>query len=175
MNLICDLPALRSDSHDEQERVSEILKVCVISLGDERIFVELRHVREVFKLDSITPVPGMPTMLIGVANLRGTIVPLVDLKTMGNVSTPASQPYVVVIQSQKQYVGIVIDQVPEIRTLTTEDRVQPPMQTSMEHHPYLSGFYKSEHHIGGMLEVSRLLESVEGAMSQQPIARQDQC
>ena len=64
-------------------------RVCLITLGGELFAIDLRHVREVFELESITSVPGMPASLVGVANLRGTVVPLADLRPALGVSSAA--------------------------------------------------------------------------------------
>ena len=56
--------------------------MCVLTLGGEPFAVDLRHVSEVFEVESVTVVPGMPSLLTGVTNLRGTVVSLVDLRGM---------------------------------------------------------------------------------------------
>ena len=64
----------------EADKSAAPSRICLITLGGEFFAIDLRHVREVFELESITPVPGMPLSLVGVANLRGTVVPLADLR-----------------------------------------------------------------------------------------------
>lgn len=80
MNVPCDLPLLTSDAGLEQAKPTELRRVCLVVLGGESFAIDLRQVREVFELESMTPVPGMPASLVGVANLRGTIIPLADLR-----------------------------------------------------------------------------------------------
>src|SRR5438034_3364638 len=53
-------------------------RVCLITLSNSLFAIDLQSIREVFPVDSVTPVPGMPTVLTGVTNLRGIVVPLVD-------------------------------------------------------------------------------------------------
>src|SRR5688500_10835871 len=75
------------------------LRMCVLSLGDELFAVYLRNSREVFEVESLTTVPGMPSMLTGVTNLRGTVVPLLDLRASLGLSTAdAAMPFAVVIR-----------------------------------------------------------------------------
>ncbi len=122
--------------------------------------IDLSCVREVFKLESITPVPGMPAALVGVANLRGTIIPLADIRSTLGTSISAVQKYAVIVRHGAQQVGILIDDVPEIRTIDIDDLSAPSARDGSVDHPFLSGFFKTEHNVRGMLEVSRLLASV---------------
>ncbi|MGZ8423173.1 MAG: chemotaxis protein CheW, partial [Nitrospira sp.] len=57
-------------------------RMCVLTLGGEPFAIDLRHVSEVFEVESVTVVPGMPSLLTGVTNLRGTVVSLIDLRGM---------------------------------------------------------------------------------------------
>jgi purine-binding chemotaxis protein CheW len=136
-----------------------------MTLGGELFAIDLRHVREVFELESVTPVPGMPSCLVGVANLRGTVVPLADLRPQLGVSSTATQKYAVVVRHGAQQVGILIDEVPEIRTIHGDDLLAASAQGVTESRPFLSGLLKVEGRMSGMVEVSRLLASVEGAVN----------
>lgn len=138
-------------------------RVCLITLGGELFAIDLRHVREVFELEAVTPVPGMPSCLVGVANLRGTVVPLADLRPQLGVASTAAQKYAVVIRQGSQQVGIVVDEVPEIRTIHAEDLLAATARGVAESRPFLSGLLKVEGRMSGLVEVSRLFASVEGA------------
>jgi purine-binding chemotaxis protein CheW len=138
-------------------------RICLITLGGECFAIDLRHVREVFELESITPVPGMPQSLVGVANLRGTVVPLADLRPALGVAASTAPKYAVVVRQGAQQVGILIDEVPEIRTIHADDVLAASARGVTESRPFLSGLVKVEDRMSGMVEVSRLLASVEGA------------
>ena len=89
--------------------------MCVLTLGGEPFAVDLRHVSEVFEVESVTVVPGMPSLLTGVTNLRGTVVSLVDLRGMlGLTMDHAALPFAVVIRQGVRQIGLLVDHVPEI-------------------------------------------------------------
>jgi purine-binding chemotaxis protein CheW len=134
-------------------------------LGGEFFAIDLRHVREVFELESITPVPGMPASLVGVANLRGTVVPLADLRPSLGVPASATPKYAVVVRQGTQQVGILIDEVPEIRTIHPDDMLAASTRGVTDSRPFLSGLVKIEDRMSGMVEVGRLLASVEGSIN----------
>lgn len=140
-------------------------RICLMTLGGELFAIDLRHVREVFELESVTPVPGMPASLVGVANLRGTVVPLADLRPQLGMPAAAAPKYAVVVRHGAQQVGILIDDVPEIRSIHADDLLAASARGVTESRPFLSGLLKVEDRMSGMVEVSRLLASVEGAIN----------
>jgi purine-binding chemotaxis protein CheW len=136
-------------------------RVCLISIADELFAIDLRNVREVFELDTITPVPGMPTALAGVANLRGVVVPVVDLRLM--LGLPVSGPlrYAVAIRHGTQLVAVMVDRVPEIRTVQGDDFLPAPATGSGGLKPFVSAIVRVEDRIGGVVEVPTLMAFME--------------
>jgi purine-binding chemotaxis protein CheW len=163
MELPYELPLLSSDSETEQSQSSGLGKVCLIALGGELFAVDLRHVREVFELESVTPVPGMPASLVGVANLRGTIIPLADLRMSLRTSPSTAARYVIVVRHEAHQIGLLIDDVPEIRTISPDDVLDSSATGVNENRPFLSGLVRVENHVSGILELSTLIASVEVA------------
>ncbi len=147
----------------EQARSAVAARICLISLGGELFAIDLRYIREVFELESVTPVPGMPASLVGVANLRGTVVPLADLRPQLGVPVSALPKYAVVVRQGAQQVGLLIDDVPEIRTIGAADILAASARGVTEARPFLSGLIQVGSRMSGMVDVSRLLASVEEA------------
>jgi purine-binding chemotaxis protein CheW len=164
---IDELPRLHSDLLSEQAKFTESLRVCLVALGDETFAIDIRQVREIFEPKSITTVPGMSVALVGVTNLRGTIIPLADLRSALGVSTSVTPKYAVVVHHGTQQVGILVQEVPEIRTIQLDDLVAPSTPTAAEGRPMISAFFKSENKLSAILELSRLLASIEGTANDQ--------
>jgi len=165
---IGELPQLHSDSVLEQTKSTESLRVCLIALGKETFAIDLRQVREVFEPESITPVPGMPAALVGVTNLRGTIIPLADVRAaLGVVSVSVLPKYAVVVRHGTQQVGILVEDVPEIRTIQSDDLVACPVRTADERLPLFSRAFTTEKKLSSIVEVSRLLASLDGTVDGQ--------
>jgi purine-binding chemotaxis protein CheW len=162
MNSLQEFPPLVSDGEPEQGRTSSYWKVCVITLGDDQFAVDLRQVREVFKLTSVTPVPGMPDHLVGVANLRGVIVPLADVRPFLRLPPSGAHRYALVVSHGLQQIGLLIDDVPEIRTIHADDLVAPSAQHRTQGASFISSFFKTDTRPIGLFEVSRLVAMVEG-------------
>ncbi len=140
-------------------------RICLVTLGGELFAIDLRHVREVFELESVTPVPGMSSTLVGVANLRGTVIPLADLRPSLGIPSIASLPFVVVVRHGQQQVGILIDAVPEIRMIHPDDLLHATSRGLSESRPFLTGLAKIEERMSGMMDVQKLLACVEGVLN----------
>jgi purine-binding chemotaxis protein CheW len=130
-------------------------------MGGELFTVDLQHVREVFVVESVTPVPGMPSGLVGVTNLRGTVVPLLDLRQMFSLSTEATLRYAVVLKHGTWQVGVLVDTVPEIRTLFKDQFMPAPTGTGDGSNPFVSAVVKLEDRLRGVLEASVVLSHFE--------------
>lgn len=137
-------------------------RVCLITLSGCLFALDLQSVREVFPVESITPVPGMPSVLSGVTNLRGVVVPLVDVRSLLGLSTVGTPPkFGVVIHHGANQVGVLVDQVPEIRTVQQDQFLPAPQTGEAEARPFVSTILRIEDRLGGLLEVPTLLAHMD--------------
>ena len=141
---------------------SSTMRAAIISLGGDLFTIDLKNVREVFVVESITPVPGMPSGLVGVTNLRGTVIPLLDLRPMFALNSDATLRYAVVVQHGNWQVGVMVDTVPEIRILSKDQFFPAPTGTGEGAVPFVSTVVKLEDRLRGVLETSVMLSYLEG-------------
>ena len=138
------------------------MRAAIISLGGELFTIDLKSVREVFVIESITPVPGMPSGLVGVTNLRGTVIPLLDLRQMFALNQDATLRYAIVVKHENWQVGVMVDTVPEIRTLSKDQFLPAPVGSGEGAFPFVSTVVKLEDRLRGVLEASVMLSHFEG-------------
>ena len=138
------------------------VRAAIVSLGGELFTIDLQNVREVFVVESITPVPGMPSGLVGVTNLRGSVVPLLDLRQMIGLAAETALKYAVVVKHGNWQVGVLVDTVPEIRTLSKDQFIPAPTGTGDGGNPFVSTVVKLEDRLRGVLETSVVLSHFEG-------------
>ncbi|MDZ4732239.1 MAG: chemotaxis protein CheW [Nitrospirota bacterium] len=137
------------------------MRAAIISMGGELFTIDLLNVREVFVVESITPVPGMPSGLVGVTNLRGTVIPLLDLRPMFALNADVPLRYAVVVKHGNWQVGVLVDTVPEIRTLSRDQFLPAPTGTGEKAYPFVSTVVKLEDRLRGVLETSVMLSYLE--------------
>lgn len=102
-------------------------QVVVFRLGQEQYGVPIRHVREVVAWVAPTPLPGAPAHVEGVVNLRGEILPVLDLARRFGMSggrPDANTARILVVETAVGAAGLVVDEVAEVLSLTL-DQIQP--------------------------------------------------
>jgi purine-binding chemotaxis protein CheW len=120
---------------------SEVLEIAVFTLANERYGIETRHVREVVRFTEYTPVPGAPDFLVGVFNLRGEILAVIDLRKFFGVAdrgvTDLSR--VLVLGDERAEFGVLADAAHEVRTVRTDEVLEPPGSVAGVGREYLRG------------------------------------
>jgi purine-binding chemotaxis protein CheW len=120
---------------------SEIQELVTFSLAKERVALETRYVREVFHLDDVTPLPDSPDFLLGVTNLRGEVLAIMDLRAF--LGIPAGEedgsPQVLILGTDRAEFGVLADDVQEVVTLHIGDVREPPSSVAGVGREYLSG------------------------------------
>lgn len=138
----------------------------VFSLGEEEYAVDILKVQEIRGYDNVTRIANAPDFIKGVANLRGVIVPIVDLRIkfrLENV-TYDSHTVVIVVNIEDRVVGIVVDGVSDVMSLSPEQiKPAPEFGVSMPV-DYLSGLGNLEDRMLVLVDIEKLLTSEEMAL-----------
>jgi len=144
----------------ELNHASASSRVCLISIAGEVFAIALRNVREVLPVESVTPIPGAPPVLVGVMNLSGMVIPLVDLRLMMGLPAAGPSPqYVVVIHHGVDHVGMLVDQVPEICDVLPDQihRIEDNIQAR----PSAAAVLRLDQRTASLLEVPMLLAEIQ--------------
>jgi purine-binding chemotaxis protein CheW len=96
------------------------MQVVVFTLGKERFALETRLVHGIEKMMSITKVPTAPYYIRGLANLRGNIISIIDLKSYLNMEYVKEEENVIIVEVEEERVGIMVDDVHEVVEITTD-------------------------------------------------------
>jgi purine-binding chemotaxis protein CheW len=125
----------------EKPADSELLPVVTFTLGNEHYALEARHVREVVRFTEYTPVPGTPAFLVGVFNLRGEILAVIDLRKFFGVAekgvTDLSR--ILVLGGDRPEFGVLADAVAEVVALRAGEVLEPPETVAGIGREYLRG------------------------------------
>lgn len=121
--------ALAVETQAEKPARSEV-ELVVFRLSDERYAVESSYVREVYPLKLLTPLPGAPPFVLGLTNLRGEILSIVDLHAFFELPNPGltDRSRVIVLRSAAMEFGILADSVAGTRRIGI-DAIQPALPT----------------------------------------------
>ncbi len=137
------------------------------SLAGEDYAIELLRIREIIEHIPITRVPGMPSAVLGVINLRGRVVPVVDLAVkMGLGPRPITRwtCFVIVdasLDGERTTLGLLADSVSEVLDLAADDIEPPPAFGTRTPVDYLRGLGRQEQRFLLLLDMDRLLSHTE--------------
>lgn len=122
--------------------------------------VEILQVREIRNFTKLTPIPNMPASIKGVLNLRGTVVPIVDLRI--RLGMPAAQydrfTVIIVVNVNERVMGVVVDAVSDVLNVDSEALVAPPEMGNSADTSFVTGLAKSEDRLVTLLNFERLLD-----------------
>jgi purine-binding chemotaxis protein CheW len=108
-------------------------EVISFRLGDQRFCIEVLSVREIRGWTPTTPLPNAPAYVLGVVNLRGTVLPVIDLGARLGLAaaTPTERHVIIVVRLGERLVGLLVDAVSEILNVPDE-AVQPTPDIASE-------------------------------------------
>ncbi|WP_116366325.1 chemotaxis protein CheW [Parahaliea mediterranea] len=151
---------------DATEKSGERVEFLVFSLGEEEYAVDILKVQEIRGYDNVTRIANTPDFIKGLANLRGVIVPVVDLRIKFRLDKVEynEQTVVIVVCIEERIVGIVVDGVSDAMSLTAEQiKPAPEFGVSMPV-DYLSGLGSVDDRMLVLVDIERLLTSEEMAL-----------
>lgn len=137
-------------------------KFLTFFLGEEEYAIEILKVQEIIGLMTITPVPKMPEYIRGVLNLRGKIVPVMNLRTRFGLQEveDTEETCIIVIQDEDMHMGVLVDKVSEVVDIATEGIEDVPSIGGAEQSEYLAGIGKVEDSVKMIIEVHKVLFDV---------------
>lgn len=116
-----------------EETVTDGIEVMACQLGGERYAIETRYIFEAFPLTQVTPVPGAGATLAGIANLRGTLLPVFDLgQVLGFQHAISDLVRVVVLGRAGAELGVLVDYVEELIVVPRETLHDAPMEAAAD-------------------------------------------
>ncbi len=148
-----------------EEQVEDTLKgkYLTFSIGKEVYGIEIRYVTEIIGIQPITEVPEVPIYIKGIINLRGKIIPVLDIRLkFGREEQPyTDRTCIIVVDIQNLSVGFIVDQVMEVMTIPDDQIVPPPDSRTGFHNRYIRGIGKTEKEVILLLDCQKILTDDE--------------
>jgi purine-binding chemotaxis protein CheW len=144
-------------------KMQDYLQVVSFRLGDEDYAIEITKVKEIILIEGITRVPQMPAYIEGIINLRGTVIPVLDLrKRFGIAGQPRNEhTRIVVTRLEGRIVGMIVDAVSRVMKIPKADIQPPPETIATVAGDYLVGVAKLGDRMQILLDVEKVLRGDE--------------
>lgn len=140
-------------------------KYLTFGLDGEEYGLEILKVREIIGMMDITSVPRTPEFVLGVINLRGNVIPVIDLRRKFGMA-PAEQTEescIIVVDVDGMEMGILVDRVSEVLDITGEEIQPPPAFGVSVNTDFILGIGKAAGKVTILLNISRVLTSSDAA------------
>jgi purine-binding chemotaxis protein CheW len=138
-------------------------EVLVFVLGKEEYGVDILKVQEIRGYDKVKPIPNAPDYLKGVINLRGIVVPIVDLRVRFRLEGIAYDQFtvVVILRIAGRVIGVVVDGVSDVVALNAAEVREAPSLGSLVDSSYIAGLATRDDRMVLLLDIEKLLSSGE--------------
>jgi purine-binding chemotaxis protein CheW len=141
----------------------DILQLATFRLGEEEYAVEISTVQEINRMTEITKVPNSPPYIEGVLNLRGKIIPAVNLRKKFGLSEKDFDRHtrIMVVDIMETMVGLIVDAVSEVIRILAETLEPAPAMTTGVNSKYIKGIGKINDRLIILLDLDKLFTGEE--------------
>ena len=159
----------KNDKPAEEKTSEEVFQWVTFKLENEVYGVNVMQVQEVLRYTEIAPVPGAPDYVLGIINLRGNVVSVIDTRLkfglMPAEVTDSSR--IIIIEAEKQVVGILVDSVAEVVYLKASEIDPAPSVGTEESARFIQGVSNRKEDLLILVDLNKLLSDNEWDESSQ--------
>ena len=154
---------IQQNTAEAAERSDEVLQWVTFHLEHETYGINVMQVREVLRYSDIAPVPGAPSYVLGIINLRGNVVTVIDTRIRLGLETTevTDSTRIVIIEGAKHVVGILVDCVAEVDDLATSEVESAPNVGNDESAKYIQGVASRDGELLILVDLNKLLTDEE--------------
>lgn len=136
-------------------------KIAVAAIGEDEFGIEIDKIVEILKGQKVFQLPNLPSFLSGVINLRGEVIPVIDLRRRFGIKPIKGKDRIVVIRFGKEKIGLFVDDIKEIINLDPSDISTPPTIFKGLKTEYMVGIGKKDDRIIIILNLDSIITSEE--------------
>jgi len=142
---------------------NERLQCVTFTLAEESYAINVMQVQEVLRVSEIAPVPGAPSYVLGIINLRGNVVAVIDARNRFGLAPNEvdDSTRIVIIEANDQVIGILVDSVAEVVELDTADIEPAPNVGNDESSKYIKGVANYDNELIILVDLNKLLSEEE--------------
>lgn len=151
------------DNMMQWEEDTQKNKFLTFILGDETYGLEIKYVTEIIGFQEFTRMPELPDYVRGIINLRGKIIPIMDvrLRFKKEPKVYTDRTCIIIVDIKEISIGLIVDGVSEVLTIKDEEIVDPPSLGKDFNHRFIKNIGKAENGIKLLLDCEKLLAEEE--------------
>ena len=147
----------------KEQTESKAGKYLTFALADEEYGLEILKVREIIGIMDIAEVPQTPDFVKGVINLRGKVIPVIDLRSKFQMETieQTEETCISVVDVDGVEMGIIVDRVSEVLDIASEEIEEPPSFGANVDTDFILGMGKAQERVTILLDISKVLSQFD--------------
>ncbi len=151
------------DSVNANAVSEELLQLVSFKIGEAEFGVDILHVQEINKMMELTLVPNTPPFVEGVVNLRGRIIPVLNLRSRLGLELKEydSETRIIVVEMEDKTIGFIVDEVKEVLRIPKSITEQPPDVVTGVDSEYITAIGKLEDRLIILLDLRKILSTSE--------------
>ena len=151
-----------NNSAEEMEEDTQKGRYLTFSLGKESYGIEIQYVMEIIGIQSVTEIPELPDYVKGIINLRGRIIPVMDVRLRFKKEEKSynDRTCIIVVDIKNISIGLIVDGVSEVLTIPEQDIVDPP-EVNKGFNRYIKKIGKVGNEVKLLLDCDKLLSEDE--------------
>ncbi len=157
------------------EKIDDLIQLVSFRLGQEEFGIDIRKVQEINRMVEITKIPQAPHYCEGVINLRGKVLPVIDLRKKFDMDIEewTKNTRIVVCEEGNSVVGMIVDAVEEVRRIPSSSIEPAPPIVSKVNADYINGIARLEERLLIFLDISRIVGDIDKAIADDAPASSD--
>ena len=152
-----------ANNDDTKKENKELLQLVSFKIGDEEFGVDILSVQEINRMSQITKVPNTSDFIEGVINLRGRVIPVMDLRV--KLGMPRKEhgknTRIVVVELKGQTIGFIVDEVSEVLRISKDITEAPPEMVGGMNSDYITSIGKLEDRLLILLDLDKIVTTSE--------------
>lgn len=147
------------DFLDDDEMEGEADKFLLFDLGEEAYGIQISHIIQIVEMQPITRIPDMPEYVKGIINIRGQIIPTIDLRSRFHLSEKEAdkKTCIVIIALESNSMGLIVDTVSEVKSIPQDDiSAAPQVKNLAVNEKYIMGLAKVDDEVKILLDINKL-------------------
>ncbi len=148
---------------EQKTETGELLQLVTFNIGKEEFGVDILHVQEINRMTHITKVPNAPHFVEGVINLRGRVIPVIDLRLKLKIEKKDydKNTRIIVVEVDNKTIGFIVDSVNEVLRIPANLTEVPPDMVSGVESEFIKSVGKLEDRLLILIDIQKVIQTNE--------------
>ena len=154
---------LEQAKKDNNISSNELLQLVSFNIGEEEFGVDILCVQEINRMVEVTRVPNAPQFVVGVINLRGKVIPIIDMRMRLGLETKSDDKNtrIIVVEIKNKVIGFIVDNVNEVLRISKSITEAPPPMVSGINSEYITSIGKLDDRLLILLDLDKILATAD--------------